>query len=554
MELIQTLDSGFSTAPNGTAQVFARGTTTPVEYFNDFEGLSPVTAGTTINLDAQGAAEVYVNQLVSLLVTDANGTTVADNVPGDAAPLTEVRSNAFLGNAYKSGASAAGNPTTLQAVLDKVLASFGSTDWRVLVDNVPTSLSTAIAGVLGLVFNVKDPTYGALGDSTTDDTSAIAAAITAAAVKGGVVYFPPGASAGAFYKTISTLSLPNNVSILGAGPQVSSIKTTSASTNVFTTTTTPAGTVANNFISNIELGFTGSNTASAIEVATIMPLLVTNCQLGGVLSTPATGLVTITAAASKLTMRDCILEVGNDGTLVASTAAADCHFDRCKFLAPAAARTVPLVAGHGTVSMSDCILDASAVASGTHTIVDLITSAGVTGAKFSDNTFIGNSGATVTGISTPTMGDGTGTITEEGSIFTDVDVPLLFATDFSGFPTIDSGCNFGTRDGNNFSTTNTTSLSADLASYGNHFYEYTGAATAVTISGNLGFVGNRLTVTVLNSNNPSAALTVNFSALVFSDADASITVANGAQRSWSFVFQPTSISTGRWRCCGEPNT
>lgn len=56
-----------------------------------------------------------------------------------------------------------------------------------------TTLNTSIAGRLGPVFNVKDPTYGAVGDGIADDRAAIQSAIDAAvAAGGGVVYFPKG--------------------------------------------------------------------------------------------------------------------------------------------------------------------------------------------------------------------------------------------------------------------------------------------------------------------------------------------------------------------------
>jgi hypothetical protein len=42
------------------------------------------------------------------------------------------------------------------------------------------------------VVNVKDPTYGAVGDGITDDAAAVQAAIDAVVTLGGVVYFPPG--------------------------------------------------------------------------------------------------------------------------------------------------------------------------------------------------------------------------------------------------------------------------------------------------------------------------------------------------------------------------
>lgn len=51
-------------------------------------------------------------------------------------------------------------------------------------------------------FNVMDPTYGATGNGSTDDTTAVQAALTAAAASGGTVYFPAGQ-----YKLSSALTI-----------------------------------------------------------------------------------------------------------------------------------------------------------------------------------------------------------------------------------------------------------------------------------------------------------------------------------------------------------
>lgn len=65
------------------------------------------------------------------------------------------------------------------------------------------------------VFNVRD--YGATGDGATDDTTAIAAALTAAA-SGGAVYLPAGS-----YVVSVTLTVPDNVTFYGDGPEVTTI-------------------------------------------------------------------------------------------------------------------------------------------------------------------------------------------------------------------------------------------------------------------------------------------------------------------------------------------
>lgn len=59
-------------------------------------------------------------------------------------------------------------------------------------DYITSYVTSAISTKTPGVFNVKDPTYGAVGDDTADDTTAVNAAITAAAVNGGTVFFPPG--------------------------------------------------------------------------------------------------------------------------------------------------------------------------------------------------------------------------------------------------------------------------------------------------------------------------------------------------------------------------
>jgi hypothetical protein len=96
-----------------------------------------------------------------------------------------------------------------------------------------------------IFFNVKD--FGAVGNGTADDTTAIQAAINAAGINGGTVFFPAGT-----YKTTSTLSLPSLVSLRG----IANAPSTGGSTIKFTGTTTDA----------VQVLYSGSaNTAISIE-------------------------------------------------------------------------------------------------------------------------------------------------------------------------------------------------------------------------------------------------------------------------------------------------
>jgi parallel beta-helix repeat protein len=74
----------------------------------------------------------------------------------------------------------------------------------------------------GEVFDVKNCTFGAVGNGTANDTAAVQAAIAAAqAAGGGIVYFPPGTYklATVSSPTAPTLSVTSdNVYLVGAGP------------------------------------------------------------------------------------------------------------------------------------------------------------------------------------------------------------------------------------------------------------------------------------------------------------------------------------------------
>lgn len=74
-----------------------------------------------------------------------------------------------------------------------------------------TNLPVAVGAQSKIVANVKD--FGAVGDGTTDDKTAIQAALTSLASTGGTLFFPSGT-----YLTSGGLTVPGNVKLTGSGP------------------------------------------------------------------------------------------------------------------------------------------------------------------------------------------------------------------------------------------------------------------------------------------------------------------------------------------------
>lgn len=282
MHLLASLNAGFTAAANGTAGIFVRGSSTRATWYASFEGDGANSSGSDITLDAYGSALVYVNQLVDVVVKDSSGNAVRTYGDGVAAPNTEVQSLAFTGVDYETAASAAGNPTTLQAVLDLWLTNSGAVDWKVLIGGVATTLQAAFGITTGMWFNVKDPTYGAVGDGTTSDQAAVAAALAAAvAAGGGVVFFPKGT-----YRLTAGLSWDARVHLLGLGAELSVI-TMDAAAELVLTFGSDSTLVQPCIISGVKFQTAQANSATTIRLDQGNRVLISDCMFGG--TTTATG-------------------------------------------------------------------------------------------------------------------------------------------------------------------------------------------------------------------------------------------------------------------------
>lgn len=155
---------------------------------------------------------------------------------------------------------------------DSIVKSTGSTTFR--------TLATRFAEVV----NVKD--FGAVGDGTTNDTTAIQAAITAASSVGDVVFFPNGT-----YLISSTLTISvNRILLVGQGRDNTTIKTSTASIVLVTSNaamTTLHGitlegdsTTTIGFLGNGTSG-TGTNDLDATISECTFQLLLTGIQQAG---------------------------------------------------------------------------------------------------------------------------------------------------------------------------------------------------------------------------------------------------------------------------------
>lgn len=218
MHLLAPIAAGMTGAEGGTVEVYARGTSSPITLYTDFEGTT--TTSNPASLDANGRAKLYVAEYARCVVKTPGGATVIDFVDGKDANAVELRSASIVGNAYVGGAAAAGNPISVEAAFNKLITSFGGTDFNVLLASASVTLQAALGALWrARVFDVKQ--YGALGDGATNDLAAINAAASAAnTAGGGIVFFPPGT-----YNISAALTTFSTVEYVGVSAALSIVRT-----------------------------------------------------------------------------------------------------------------------------------------------------------------------------------------------------------------------------------------------------------------------------------------------------------------------------------------
>lgn len=251
---------------SGKVFLYSPGTTTIVAGYKDDslnEAWTTVAGG--IPLDAGGRVKIWINDMVDVVISDADGATV-DTMLGynkTRAEQVEIENAGYTGNITDPATGAVsqglGGITDLDTVLTGAFTSLGP-NFQYLESSGATPRDY-IDVITEIAISVKN--FGAVGDGVHDDTAAIQATMDRVkALGGGVVYFPPGT-----YKISSALALSaaTGVSIVGAGIQTTIITSTSGAANGFTFSTCDGL-----LLSRFSIRNSGTSTGKAISLDTCL--------------------------------------------------------------------------------------------------------------------------------------------------------------------------------------------------------------------------------------------------------------------------------------------
>lgn len=488
MQLVGCLCSGVRGAELGFARLYAFGTSTRVVYYSDFSGTVHTTSGNDLILDSNGGGIVYVNQLTDILVYDSSGNLIRSFTEGEAAPNTEVISQSFTGVNRTTGVSATSQPTTLQALLDLWETQNGAPDWQVLFGGSPATIQAAVAGIAGLYYNVKAPTYGAAGDGATDDTTPIQNAINAAAVSSGTVVFPAGT-----YRTTAALTLPINVNMLGLGTVRILVDSSTANTLTFSASSGIA--VNYNKIENIAFSASQTNSGHSLQVnaSTVYYTIFLNCGFGGSFLT-ADSVLFSDNLAHDIVFDSCRFDAigATSPALTCDQASPRVRVRGSRLLIGQGGYTATAVTGR-RMSLLGCTFDLSQASSGTMTAVVLNSTptATIVGCEF-----IAPSAGTSTCMSLTNANASGTSVTEAGNILRGT-----WTSIYSGFT---AGSNIPsqqalTRDSRGFNTTdNAATVDVKADQYGYTSLTRTNTANQ-TLTSSVGYGGATWTLIFFNN-------------------------------------------------------
>lgn len=331
--------------------------------YNEFEGLTQ-PASNVVTLDANGAAEVYVDAYVDVELKNSAGTTLRTVTVGNSAPLVEVQSTSFTGTDYDGDpANTVGEPITLKAILDKWITSAGASNWQILFNGSATNIQAALAGFAGMFINVKDPTYGAIGDGVTDDTTAVLAACADAPSDGAIVFFPPGT-----YSVTQLIINNSAIMLMGCGEGTSEISGTSAEDFLLGFTNHSPSRVKR--LTGLRLSAQTSY-GSLVEIEESQTIKIDHCRLDGENVTAAHIRRIDSDGENDVSVTDCEF-VGIDGAAAIQNLADDgeCFISVKSCVFEVSDSFTGAVIDGPDVTITQCVFDGSSVESGTYYHID----------------------------------------------------------------------------------------------------------------------------------------------------------------------------------------
>lgn len=246
---------------SGTVWFFEPGGNTPVNVYTDAEASAIVTQPVTLTdggkLNTTDFPDgIFATQPVRILIQDSDGSDVSDliYIPATAGNVG-VSNDGFT-------------DSTLDEVLTDAFTSVGGTDWK-YKESAGATARTIKAKFSEIWISVKD--FGAVGDGVAIDTTAIQAAVSRVkALGGGVVYFPPGTY---LIDQAITLTSGSGVKFLGCGIATTVVKSSHATANAFTVTSS-----TDIVFEGMTVSHSSTSTGSAFSMTSVTDLTIVRCK------------------------------------------------------------------------------------------------------------------------------------------------------------------------------------------------------------------------------------------------------------------------------------
>lgn len=407
MQVIEALIAGVRGAENGQAYVYRRGTTSAATWYADYDGSAANSTGNAITLDANGGAEIYVNEPVRVVAKSPANVTIREWDVMTPSSAVELVSTAFTGNDYVTGAAAVNKPAWLDVVMNKWLTKHGAPDWDVKVGSVTNDIPFFLSKFIGMVFYVKDEEYGGVGDGVTDDTAAITAAVAAAnTAGGGAVVFSAGT-----YRTTSVINVPVGVSLIGVGAGAVTITIDHASADALSFT--GASGLRRQWLLGLSVVASQPNAGNMVVLGTAgVSLVIAGCTIGDG-GNAQSHLIEGTVGTVDLSVRDtqftvvgssAIRKTGGDGLLLASGIS----------VVASGTYASNMLRWDGSSHIEGSTFDASGVTSGTYVCLSLSGSTVDERNRVTGCTFLGGSS---TGYAIEQGGTGLAHLSEANNLF-----------------------------------------------------------------------------------------------------------------------------------------